>query len=226
MQQARFSQNSYNCEICLTSIKGARCVSLSCSHVFCRPCLEDFWTLCIKEGDVGRVGCPEPGCVKEGRESTEEEVRRVVTEEDVRRWKWLRRKRITDRGKWSTYNRRPGLIHLAAHRSFCYSLSHVFLPSPRPETSKCGGSVRLGTSSDMSRLWLFVLCLLQAYVVCAPQLTLVGSLLTKLLQGTGLLATVRYLPPSRSFSSTSHYPKVLQSASKSSVGTARRTSPD
>ncbi|EKM60880.1 uncharacterized protein PHACADRAFT_247093 [Phanerochaete carnosa HHB-10118-sp] len=108
-QQARFSQTSYNCEICLTSIKGARCVSLSCSHVFCRPCLEDFWKLCIKEGDVGRVGCPEPGCIKEGREATEEEVRRVVTEDEVQRWKWLRRKRITDRD--------PSVIHCPM--SFC-----------------------------------------------------------------------------------------------------------
>lgn len=99
MQQARFSQTSYSCEICLTSIKGARCVLLSCSHVFCRPCLEDFWKLCITEGDVGRVGCPDSACVKEGREASEEEVRRVVTEDEVRRWKWLRQKRLTDKGR-------------------------------------------------------------------------------------------------------------------------------
>lgn len=100
-QQTRFSQTSYNCEICLTSIKGARCVPLSCSHVFCRPCLEEFWNLCIAEGDVGRVGCPDAICVKEGREATEEEVRRVVTDDGVRRWKWLRQKRLTDRGRFS-----------------------------------------------------------------------------------------------------------------------------
>ncbi|EJF66506.1 hypothetical protein BD309DRAFT_909405 [Dichomitus squalens] len=96
-QAARFSQNSYECEVCLTSIKGARCVMLLCGHVFCRSCLEDFWKLCIKEGDVGRVGCPDPGCVKEQREANEEEVRRVVTEEEVLRWKWLRAKRAVEK---------------------------------------------------------------------------------------------------------------------------------
>nr|VWO96629.1 Uncharacterized protein [Ganoderma boninense] len=71
IQAARFSQNS--------------------------SCLEDFWKLCIKEGDVGRVGCPDPNCVKEHREATEEEVRRVVTEEEVLRWRWLRMKRALER---------------------------------------------------------------------------------------------------------------------------------
>lgn len=97
-QMARFSQTSYSCQICLTSIKGARCFLLSCSHVFCRSCLEDFWKLCIAEGEISRVGCPDPKCVKEGREANEEEVRRVVTEEEVRRWKWLREKRMHERG--------------------------------------------------------------------------------------------------------------------------------
>ncbi|RPD63166.1 RWD-domain-containing protein [Lentinus tigrinus ALCF2SS1-6] len=102
-QAARFSQNSYECEVCMTSIKGARCVMLSCSHVFCRSCLEDFWGLCIREGDVGRVGCPDPECVKEHREATEEEVRRVVTEEEILRWKWLRMKRALEKD--------PTLVH-------------------------------------------------------------------------------------------------------------------
>lgn len=71
---------------------------LECEHVFCRSCLEDFWKLCIKEGDVGRVGCPDPECVKERREATEEEVRRVVTEGEVLRWRWLRATRALERG--------------------------------------------------------------------------------------------------------------------------------
>lgn len=96
---ARFSETSYACTVCLTSVKGARCILLSCSHVFCRSCLEDFWQLCIAEGDVGRVGCPDPTCVKEGREASEEEVRRVVTEDEVARWAWLREKRMLEKGK-------------------------------------------------------------------------------------------------------------------------------
>lgn len=96
----QFSQNSYVCAVCLTSLKGSRCLQLAgCSHVFCRTCLEEFWGMCIAEGDVGRVGCPDPGCVKEGREVGEEEVRRVVSEEEVMRWRWLREKRALDRGR-------------------------------------------------------------------------------------------------------------------------------
>jgi len=119
---ARFSQNSYACEVCLTSIKGARCILLSCSHVFCRSCLEDFWKLCIKEGDVGRVGCPDPQCVKQGREANEEEVRRVVTEEEVQRWKWLREKRMLEKD--------PTLIHCPL--SFCQH------PVPKPQNVEDG----------------------------------------------------------------------------------------
>jgi hypothetical protein len=46
-----------------------------------------------------RVGCLDPQCVKDGQEATEEEVRRVLKEEEVRRWKWLREKKVTERGK-------------------------------------------------------------------------------------------------------------------------------
>ncbi|KAF9451772.1 RWD-domain-containing protein [Macrolepiota fuliginosa MF-IS2] len=92
-----FAKNSYPCSICLTSLKGSRCLKLSCDHIFCRSCLEDFWKLCIEEGDVGRVGCADPDCVKAGREAKEEEVARVVSEEGLRRWRWLREKRNLER---------------------------------------------------------------------------------------------------------------------------------
>ena len=61
--------------------------------------MEDFWKLCIAEGEIGRVGCPDPDCVKAGREATEEEVARIVTEQEFQRWKWLREKRVYDKGK-------------------------------------------------------------------------------------------------------------------------------
>ncbi len=73
-----------------------------CRHVFCKSCLEDFWGLCIKEGDVTRVGCPDPQCVKEGREADEEEVARVVTEAEVIRWRWLREKVMMEKGEFGS----------------------------------------------------------------------------------------------------------------------------
>lgn len=105
-----FTKNSYPCSICLTYLKGSKCLRLSCDHIFCRSCLEDFWKLCIEEGDVGRVGCADPDCVKTGREAQEEEVARVVSEDDLRRWRWLREKRNLERGKSFTSfdNMAPG----------------------------------------------------------------------------------------------------------------------
>lgn len=102
-RSSQFSQHSYECSVCFNSRKGSRCLLLNCGHIFCRECLEDGWKLYISEGDVARVGCLDPACIKEGREADEEEVRRVVTEEEVRRWVWLRQKRVFERGLWSSY---------------------------------------------------------------------------------------------------------------------------
>ncbi|KAK2462095.1 hypothetical protein APHAL10511_006558 [Amanita phalloides] len=93
---AQFNTTSYLCSICFTSQKGSKCLKLSCSHTFCRACLAEYWRLSIAEGDAGRVGCADPKCVKQGVEAKVDEVARVVTEEEVRRWKWLREKKIYD----------------------------------------------------------------------------------------------------------------------------------
>ncbi|KAG1749690.1 uncharacterized protein EDB91DRAFT_1109113 [Suillus paluster] len=116
-QNAAFAETSYPCAICLSPYKGRHCVRLACAHVFCRSCLTDFWGSCIMEGDIGRVGCPDPGCVKAGHEAGEEDVIRVVGEEEVRRWKWLRTKRALERD--------PGMVHCPV--AFCQT------PVPSPE---------------------------------------------------------------------------------------------
>jgi E3 ubiquitin-protein ligase RNF14 len=58
--------------------------------------------MCIEEGDVSRVGCPDPECVKKGSEAGEEEVARVVTETELQRWKWLKEKRNIERGGYGS----------------------------------------------------------------------------------------------------------------------------
>jgi RING-type zinc-finger len=98
-QTSKFNLASHSCNVCFETVKGSRCLQLNCGHIFCRACLRDGWSLYVAEGDTIRVGCLDPQCVKDGREATEDEVRRVVTEEEVRRWKWLREKRATERGK-------------------------------------------------------------------------------------------------------------------------------
>jgi E3 ubiquitin-protein ligase RNF14 len=54
--------------------------------------------MCITEGDVDRVGCPDPVCVKEGRLASEEEITRVVSESEVQRWRRLKSKQELERG--------------------------------------------------------------------------------------------------------------------------------
>ncbi|KAF8168339.1 RWD domain-containing protein [Crassisporium funariophilum] len=96
-KSSQFSKNSHLCAVCLAWLKGSKCLELLCSHIFCYSCLEEFWGMCIEEGDIGRVGCPDPQCVKQGREAQEEEVERAVSKAEMQRWKWLREKRDLER---------------------------------------------------------------------------------------------------------------------------------
>lgn len=98
-QISKFNLASHSCNVCFETVKGSRCLQINCGHVFCRACLRDGWSLYVAEGDTTRVGCLDPQCVKDGQEATEDEVRRVVTEEEVRRWKRLREKKAAERGK-------------------------------------------------------------------------------------------------------------------------------
>ncbi|KAJ7492858.1 hypothetical protein FB451DRAFT_1219832 [Mycena latifolia] len=119
-RSASFSQGSYPCAVCLTSLKGSRCLQLSCTHVFCRSCLFDYWSLCITEGNVEKLGCPDPDCVKMGRESSEEEIARVVSEQAVQRWRWLKQKIM--------FERDPSLVHCPM--AYCQT------PVPKPPDSE------------------------------------------------------------------------------------------
>ncbi|CAA7264695.1 unnamed protein product [Cyclocybe aegerita] len=102
-QSNRFSQNSFPCSICLTCLKGSKCLQLACKHIFCRSCLEDFWNMCIEEGDISRVGCADQECVKKGSEANEEDVARIVSQANLERWRWLKEKR--------SYERDPTIVH-------------------------------------------------------------------------------------------------------------------
>ncbi|KAJ7462612.1 hypothetical protein B0H11DRAFT_2053559 [Mycena galericulata] len=132
---ATFSQSSYPCSVCLTTVKGSKCLQLACTHIFCRSCLFDYWSLSITEGNIEHLGCPDPECIKVGRASSEEEIARVVSEEAVQRWRWLREKLM--------YDRDPTLVHCPM--SFCQS------PVPKPPESETdSGADRLRTCSACS----------------------------------------------------------------------------
>ncbi|KAG2160088.1 uncharacterized protein EDB93DRAFT_1113386 [Suillus bovinus] len=126
-QDAAFAETSFSCAICLSAYKGRYCVRLGCGHVFCRSCLTDFWGSCIREGDIGRVGCADPVCVKAGHEAGEEDVVRVLKEEEVKRWKWLREKRELERD--------PGMVHCP--------VCQTAVPSPKEDEES--GWARLRT---------------------------------------------------------------------------------
>ena len=91
-----FDSQTYDCSICITSIKGKRAILLSCSHVFCRECLVDFWTLLVTEGDIFRVGCAHEQCVKDKRLANEQELASVLPSTLVERWRMLRQKRAAE----------------------------------------------------------------------------------------------------------------------------------
>ncbi|KAI5803157.1 RWD domain-containing protein [Geopyxis carbonaria] len=61
----RFRDGTYDCGICLHTRKGWHCHALrSCTHVFCRSCLVDYYSVLIREGDVSGVRCLDTSCVK------------------------------------------------------------------------------------------------------------------------------------------------------------------
>jgi E3 ubiquitin-protein ligase RNF14 len=112
-----FERTSYVCMVCLSSVKGSHCIALSCSHVFCRECLEDYWRILIVEGDVVRVGCPDPECLKMRHKAKAEEVRMVVVDGEFERWKRLTEKAAA----------RSGLFSL---RTICWFTTDSLLTDP------------------------------------------------------------------------------------------------
>jgi len=113
----QFSQESFDCPICLSKLKGARCIRLlKCGHVSCRDCLKEFWALAIREGEVEKVACVDEECVKdralkEKQRSWnkqqillsepgvgEEEIRSVVGDPLLDRWKKMRVQKALEKG--------------------------------------------------------------------------------------------------------------------------------
>jgi E3 ubiquitin-protein ligase RNF14 len=62
-ERAHFDRMTFVCGVCLAPKKGAACYRMRrCGHVFCRGCIEGFYTSCITEGDIGRVQCMAAEC--------------------------------------------------------------------------------------------------------------------------------------------------------------------
>ncbi|KAF8332798.1 uncharacterized protein EI90DRAFT_3054460 [Cantharellus anzutake] len=112
MGEESFARTTFFCLICLESRKGTACIQLSCGHIFCKGCLREGWGMAVREGDCGQVKCPDTRCLsansnaqanEPNSEAAEEDVRRVLTDEEVTRWKWLKVKRDIERD--------PSIVH-------------------------------------------------------------------------------------------------------------------
>ncbi|KAI0405209.1 RWD-domain-containing protein [Xylaria palmicola] len=69
-----FEKETFECGICLDPKKGFVCHKMiDCGHVFCVPCLQDFYNNAIAEGNVAAVTCLEPNCAKEREKNATKE---------------------------------------------------------------------------------------------------------------------------------------------------------
>lgn len=60
-----FQLKTFTCEICQLEVKGDGCVEFEhCGHVFCRRCLNDFFSSLINNGEVEKIHCPNFECSK------------------------------------------------------------------------------------------------------------------------------------------------------------------
>ncbi|XP_059922294.1 E3 ubiquitin-protein ligase RNF14-like [Gadus macrocephalus] len=86
-RQRRFAESVRDCGVCLAPVLGAKCMQLrDCEHVHCEPCLAQYCTGLIAEGNVRGVTCPHPRCKAT---PTPAQVRRLVGEDLFYRYERL-----------------------------------------------------------------------------------------------------------------------------------------
>ncbi|KAA8643299.1 hypothetical protein EYZ11_002347 [Aspergillus tanneri] len=121
-EREKFEQETFECGVCLEPKKGSICHRLfQCSHVFCVPCLQEFYNTCITEGDVDSVKCLAPDCGKvqksmsnvegQGKKrkkndqtlSPSELLQIPLGEDTVQRYVFLKRKKKLEADKSTVY---------------------------------------------------------------------------------------------------------------------------
>ncbi|XP_056459812.1 E3 ubiquitin-protein ligase RNF14-like [Gadus chalcogrammus] len=86
-RQRRFAESVRDCGVCLAPVLGAKCMQLrDCEHVHCEPCLAQYCTGLIAEGNVRGVTCPHPRCKAT---PTPAQVRRLVGDDLFYRYERL-----------------------------------------------------------------------------------------------------------------------------------------
>lgn len=119
-QREEFEKGTFECGVCLEPKKGVDCHRLlHCAHVFCVPCLQDFYNTCITEGDVEGVKCLDPDCgkgqsseapasgkkrKKSNRTLSPAELLQIpLSEETVQRYVFMKRKKKLEADKTTVY---------------------------------------------------------------------------------------------------------------------------
>ncbi|GME59520.1 Ring finger protein [Neofusicoccum parvum] len=113
-KREKFEQETFDCGVCLEPKKGSVCHRLMrCGHVFCVACLQDFYTNCIKEGDVTNVKCMDPSCGKENNNGRKKKSERTISpgellqipieQEMVKRYVEMKRKKKLESDKDTVY---------------------------------------------------------------------------------------------------------------------------
>lgn len=65
-ESQRFKRNVHFCEICIEQNTGDQCIMVKkCQHIFCKNCLEQYFNLRIKDGNVMNILCPKIDCTME-----------------------------------------------------------------------------------------------------------------------------------------------------------------
>ena len=96
-KERRFAVSVHRCGVCLEDdILGSDFVRLCkprCDHRFCAQCVTSQATLMVRDGTVGLLVCPEPGC---GAPPDPEVLRSVLSPADYARWERLTLERSLD----------------------------------------------------------------------------------------------------------------------------------
>ncbi|XP_056330231.1 E3 ubiquitin-protein ligase RNF14-like isoform X2 [Danio aesculapii] len=79
-----FEATVFSCKICFSENLGSKFVLFKeCQHVYCKTCVEEYFKILIKNGEVQFLSCPEPECTSL---ATPAQVKLLVTQEDFARY--------------------------------------------------------------------------------------------------------------------------------------------
>ena len=61
--EVKFMSTLFECQVCFMEKVGKLCMKfLGCDHVYCKECMQGFFEVLIKEGNVQGLICPYPKC--------------------------------------------------------------------------------------------------------------------------------------------------------------------